>query len=120
MAINTNAPREKKAVGLPGEKKAVGLPGEKKAVGLPGEKKAVGLPVIILAVVLGLALIGFIGYRAFNPPQAHTAAMQTFDDYMSAKAKLCNRDFSKLSKADQAEINGKTMGHGADAIRSAK
>ena len=86
----------------------------------PGEKKAVGLPIIIVAAVLGLALIGFIGYRTFNPPQAHTAAMQTFDDYVSQKAKESNRDFSKLSPEDQAKLNSQTMGHGAQALQSAK
>lgn len=96
------------------------VPEGKKAVGLPGEKKAVGLPVIILAAVLALALIGFIGYRAFNPPQPRTAAMQKFDDYLSAKAKDSNRDFSKLSPEDQAKLNSQTMGHGAQALQGAK
>ena len=90
------------------------------AVNGAAAKNGVSMPIIIAAVVVLVALVAFFGYRAFNPPQPHTATMQKFDDWVSQLAKSSNRDFSKLNKADQDKLNQMTMGHGAQALKDAK
>ena len=91
------------------------------AVNQTGEKKNVGVPIIILAAVLGIAIIAFIGYRAFNPPQPPaTGATLKFNDWVSQLKKQSGGDFSKLSKADQDKLNNQTMGHGAAALQQAQ
>jgi hypothetical protein len=76
-------------------------------------KREAPAPLIAGAIVIGLALVGFIGYKALAGP-SYTKAPTAVELYSKADQLTlqCGGDFSKLTPDQQKLLDNMTLGHG--------
>jgi len=84
----------------------------------PGSQN-VKLPVIIVAVVVLVAFLGWWGWKNFGPqPAIKTEAAVAHDKWMDQIARQSGGDISKLSAEDMEKLQKQTYGHGDLALKA--